>query len=299
MIVSRTIVNTPQLDHLYHTTIPQIAFHHPHVMYGILSIAALHVAYSRPLDSHAELCDAAQYHLEALNGLRDSVSSIGPHNSDALFASSILVFFYSFLTFGKLHDAFNKNADSTAQTPRAFGDDWIPLVRGVEVILHPEYDNIRVGPLKGLLDMANWDDLDPDTQSDAEDEALLALREIWMSDSKSEVYDKNLYFLRKTRTWMVQFKNEHIYQMFELKYNREWSGPFTWLMIISDEFCTLLRQRQPPALIVFAHFGALLHSLNKYWWAEGCGMNIVSEVAKHLGEYWSPWMQWPKQTVGL
>jgi hypothetical protein len=49
---SLSIVNTPAVDYMWQIIFPQIALHHPFVMHGIFSLAALHGAY---LDSSKDI----------------------------------------------------------------------------------------------------------------------------------------------------------------------------------------------------------------------------------------------------
>lgn len=299
MVTSRSIVNTLQLDHFWQTVFPEIAFQHPYVMYSMLSITALHVSYLRPSERHVLLPEATSYHLQALSGFRESIGSISPHNSDALFASATLIFFYTFLTFGTLANEYYQDDNPAVHASRILGTEWIPLVRGIEAVLHPVYDYVRVGPLQALLGLGNWEELNPNKQPGPGDEDMLRLQEIWTSDKNAEVYNKTLHLLRQTSAWMMQFQMVQGYHVDDAGYNRDWSGPFMWVFLTPEEYFVLLQQRQPPALLLFAHFGALLHYLNGYWWMEGCGKSIVSVVNGYLGSYWNPWMDWPKHAVGL
>jgi hypothetical protein len=292
-------LNTPQLDHFWQKVFPEIAFQHSYLMHRILSVAALHVIYLRPENRHARLCDAAHHHTQALSGFREGINSLGPDNSDALFASAILAFFYAFLTFGKLYDGYGDDASTAARTSRILGAEWIPLIRGVEAVLQPVYDHVRVGPLRSMLTLRNWDDLDPDVQPGPDDENLLRLRDLWASDENADVYNETLYLLRRTSTWMMQFQDQRGGHGPEWEYNRDWSGPFIWLFIVPEKYFVLQCQRQPLALVLFAHFGALLQRLDEYWWMQGCGKSIVGVVDECLGPYWSQWTEWPKLVVGL
>ncbi|KAF2278444.1 uncharacterized protein EI97DRAFT_431663 [Westerdykella ornata] len=299
LVTSRSILNTPQLDHFWQTVLPEIAFQHSYVMHSLLSIAALHVTYLCPSNRREHLCDAAHHHSKALAGFREAINFIDPQNGDALFASATLIFFYAFLTFGKLYDGYGDDTSTKAHTSRILGAEWIPLVRGIELILHPVYEHVRAGPLRSLLGLGNWYELDPDAQPGPGDEDLLRLREIWNSDENAKVYDETLTLLRRTSVWMMQFQNMQGNQASERGYHRDWSGPFIWLFLVPDKYFVLQQQRQPSALILFAYFGALLQRLNGYWWMEGCGKSIVGVVDECLGPYWSSWLDWPKQVVGL
>jgi hypothetical protein len=58
-----------------------------------------------------------------------------------------------------------------------------------------------------------------------------------------------------------------------------------------------LQQRQPAALLLFAHFGGLSAGLQGYWWMEGWGKNIVVAAAETLGSYWNVWIELPWRLV--
>ncbi|KAH7349173.1 hypothetical protein BKA66DRAFT_476813 [Pyrenochaeta sp. MPI-SDFR-AT-0127] len=299
LVTSVSILNTPKLDYFWQTLLSQVAFRHHYVMHSILSLTALHVAYLNPSERRSSLLDAAQHHSKALHGFREDITRICPENCDALFVNASLTFFYAFLTFGKLHDDDSEGSDASgaARTARILGADWIPLVRGVEAVLHPVYDHVRVGPLKSLLNMGNWGELDLETNSDSYDEQIIRVREIWKHGENAEVYNEALDLLRRCRMWIAQFNVLQIEDELEWGYNRGWSGPFVWLLLTPQRYFDLLEQRQPPALVIFAWFGASIHCLNQHWWIEGCGKSIVDMVEECLGPYWTPWTEWPKKIV--
>ncbi|KAF9735070.1 hypothetical protein PMIN06_000844 [Paraphaeosphaeria minitans] len=294
LVTSVSILRKRKLDYYWQTLLPQIAFRHDHVMHNILSISALHMAYLDPSKANTCLLEATQHHSKALEGFEKQFGCIGPENSDAMFANAVLTFFYAFLTFGKVYDDDSTNA--AIRKTRILGSEWIPLLRGIEAVLHPVYDFVTVGPLKSMLSAGNWDEFDPDAYYDSYDEQILRIREISIGGD-SKVYNEALDLLRKCRMWISQFKHLKIDDEPEWAYNREFSGPFFWIVSAPKKYFELLEQRQPVALVIFAWFGATLHSLNGYWWMEGCGRSIVRVVSECLGPYWSPWTESPRQIV--
>jgi hypothetical protein len=173
------------------------------------------------------------------------------------------------------------------------------MIRGVEAVLHPVYNQVRLGPLRPLLSLGNWDELDPNYQPVAEDDHFRSIEAIWARSSDAEIYDKTLYLLRKCNIYMKQFRTMDAAALAHFGYNRAWSAPFIWLHSAPEEYFVLLQQRQPPALLIFAYLGTLLHGLHERWFMEGWGRNIVDVVDELLGEYWRPWMEWPKEIVRI
>jgi hypothetical protein len=79
------------------------------------------------------------------------------------------------------------------------------MIRGVEAVLASVYERVLQGPLKAMLDVGNWDDIDPDTSSSAEETHLCEVYELWSGAGGDPVYDGALYFLRKCCVYVCQF----------------------------------------------------------------------------------------------
>ncbi|KAH7128841.1 C6 zinc finger domain-containing protein, partial [Dactylonectria macrodidyma] len=281
---SLSIVNSPDVDHYWQEVFPQIAFRHPFVMHGILSLAALHPAYMHAATRQQLILIGTQHCILALQGFQEGIDAMGDDNSDALFVCTLLNFLYTFATFGPLCNDIEGDACSVDRKSRVLGAEWIPMIRGVEAVLHQVYDRVRLGPLCPLLSLGNWDSLDPNQQP-VEDGQFRSREAIWAHSSDAETYDNTLYLLRKCNMYMRQFRTMDATALAQWGYNRAWSASFIWLHSAPDEYFVLLRQRQPPALLIFAYLGTLLHGLEGRWFMEGWGRNIVDVVGELLGEY--------------
>ncbi|KAI2633629.1 hypothetical protein GGS26DRAFT_554107 [Hypomontagnella submonticulosa] len=317
--VSLSMLKTPWVDQLFQHVLPRIAFHHPFLMHAVLSLAALHSAHLEDLSSSSAasslpsprsqdlVIDAVEHHNRAIPGFRDAIDNITQANCDAVFATAILNLFYVFATFGKRtaegkrtggecgevdHDDAEKPADTRSQI---LGVKWINLIRGVGAVVRAGMGFVRAGPLSRLSSIGDWEETDPDVEKSAEDEVLLRLESIWRTGSyqaeEAELYSETLRCLRRTVAWMNKGK--------AVKSEDHWLGPFIWLHMVPEEYFDRLWQRQPPALVLFAYFGVVVHSLDEFWWVEGWGVEIVKELDKILGSYWSSWLKWPRKEVGL
>ncbi|KAH8911195.1 hypothetical protein BR93DRAFT_324362 [Coniochaeta sp. PMI_546] len=295
---SRSIVMSPGVDHYWQRIFPQIAFQHPFLMHGIISLAALHLAFVHPENRKQLILDATSHHNRALEGFRAGLAGISDENSDALFACASVNIIYVFSMYRYLYHSDSSDVTPTARRSQILGAEWIPMIRGVGAVLHPVYDRVRLGPLRPLLSLGNWDELDPDRNPSAEDEHFRNIRAVWDQSGDAEVYDKTLYILRRCHVFIAQFRTMDAASLSQWGYNRDWSGPWIWLHLTPDEYFLKLNQRQPPALVIFVYFGALLHMLDEHWFLEGWGRNIVNVVDELLGEYWMPWTQWPRMVVG-
>lgn len=294
LLTSLDIVKSPDGDHYWQKVFPQIAFRHAFVMHGILSLAALHLAYRQSADRRRLILIAAHHHNIALQGFQDGISHMCDNNSDALFVCASLNMLYVFGVFGPLYDD-----PTTDRKSRILGAEWIPMIHGVGAVLQPVHERVRFGPLSPLLGLGNWDELDPNHQSVADDNHFRSIQGVWAHSSDAQIYDKALYLLRKCNIYMRQFRTMDPEVLTQWGYNQTWSAPFIWLHFAPDEYFELLQQRQPPALLIFAYLGTLFHGLNDYWFMEGWGRSMVDVANELLGEYWSQWMGWPKRVVDI
>jgi hypothetical protein len=291
---SLDIVKSTGGDHYWQRLFPQIAFQHPFVMHGILSLSALHLAYRQPPERQRLVCIAAYHHNIALQGFQQGISHMSDDNSDALFACTSLNILYVFANFGPLCDDL-----SVDRKCRILGAEWIPAIRGVDAVLQPVYERVRRGPLSPMLGLGNWEELDPSNQPAFGDAQFCSIQGVWHHSGDVHVYDKALYLLRKCNAYMRQFETMSSEVLTQWGYNQTWSAPFIWLHFAPGEYFELLKQRQPPALLIFAYLGTLFHALDDYWFMEGWGRNMVDVANELLGEYWCRWMVWPKEVVEI
>ncbi|KAF5639784.1 UPC2-like regulatory protein [Fusarium tjaetaba] len=263
-------------------------------MHGILSVAALHLAYRHPADKPRLVCIAAYHHNIALRGFQNGITRVNDGNGDALYAFSCINIVYALAFFGPLCDGASIDSKS-----RILGDGWIPAIRGVDAVLHPVYDRICRGPLDDLTKIGNWDQLDPNQHPFPHDDHFRSIKQAWENNNDAGIYDESLYLLRKCNAYMKQFETMSSEARAEWGYNQDWSAPHIWLHATSKEYLDLLQERKPPALLIFAYFGALAHALDGSWFMEGCGRSIIIVVDELLGGYYDQWIKWPKDIIGI
>jgi hypothetical protein len=297
---SLSISESDTFDTYWQSMFPQMALDYPHMMHGILSVAALHLAHQHPESAEEYLVTAAQHHNIALRGFHDTVGRLDDQNSDALFACSNLNVLYVLRNSVERYNVGSPTRNSSDRISQALGAEWIPMIRGVEAVLASVYERVLQGPLKAMLYVGNWDDIDPGTSSSPEETHLRKVSEIWSGGNGDAVYDGALYFLRKCNAYVRQFSVPPACEREGREENRRvWSGLLFWFHYAPDEYFLRLQQRQPVALVLFAHFGAIFYGARGFWFVGDCGRNIVKVVDELLGDYWNSALEWPKETVGL
>lgn len=298
LFTSRDIYQSPPVDYCWQTLLPRIAFHNPFVMHGILGLTALHLAHTDSSCGQYRILDASRHHNTSLQGFREAINHVTDDNSDALFAFSFLNIFYTFAILRSVNGGIDIDTSST-RNARVLGNEWIPMIRGVQAVLAPIYDRVRLGPLSPLTNVGNWEELDVNSDLHPDDESIRRVSETWADMLDAHLYDEALLILRKCRLYIAQFQTMGQEDLQKWGYNRGWAGPLLFLFTAPEAYFTRLHQRQPQALVVFAYFGALLHGLNSIWFLEGWGRDVVEVTDEILGDYWRPWMEWPRKVVGL
>ncbi|KAH7303896.1 hypothetical protein B0I35DRAFT_495781 [Stachybotrys elegans] len=285
----------PALNHIWQTAFPQVGFRYPFVARALLSLAALHLAH---LNSHKDgpyILNAIRLHDEALEGFQAAVSHITEENSEALLVWSILNVIYVFGV-SKHHNDNNMSKFQDPYRDRVLGMELIPMMRGIEAVLAPTHEFLVQGRMDGLMSVGNWFELDPDQQTllpGSVDDDFCRTRESWAESGDATTYEASLQVLRKCVMFMDQFASMDQTELQEWGCNRAWAGPLMFIFFAPERYFTLLYQRQPAALILYAHFGSLLHRLNGHWFLEGWGRDIVEVVNDLVGSYWRPWIRWP------
>lgn len=303
---SGSLVRCREIDRIWQLVLPQIGFKHPFAMHAILSLAALHLAYTDRNNRQKHTIDAVRHHNSALQGFCDTIDRASDENADALVACSTLNVIYVFgvSPWSDIGSEGNPAAPGGSRKARVLGSEWIPMVRGVRAVVPAFWERVRSGPLRELLSLDDWEGVNPDRDIAAEDERFRALRSAWAQsgDHDARLYDETLYSFRRCYLYVVRCAASNLDASgggMDCGFNKAWAGPIIFLFIAPEEYLTRLQQRQPAALIIFAHFGAVLHSLKRFWFLDGWARDIVEVVDDILGDYWKPWTAWPREVVGL
>ena len=298
---SLSIAESKPFHAYWQSVFPQMALDHPYMMHGIFSVAALHLAHLQSETSEKHLLTAARHHNIALRGFQDTLGNVTDQNSDSLFACSNLNVIYVLRTSVEHCSNERPNSDSTDRISQALGAEWIPMLRGVEAVLSSVYPRVAVGPLRAMLDIGNWDAIDPNASCSAEQMHLREVSKVWSGggDGSDTIYDEALYFLRKCCIYVRQFHGPGGERLGPEENRRVWSGYLFWFHYAPDEYFLRLQQRQPVALVILAYFGAIFYGARDFWFVGDCGRNIVKVVDELLGDYWNAVLKWPKEAVGL
>ena len=72
---------------------------------------------------------------------------------------------------------------------------------------------------------------------------------------------------------------------------------FSWSMLASPCFTSLLAAKRPEALVLLGYYAVLLHYGRKIWQVLDAGAYILGLVGDHLGSEWDVWLEYPRQII--
>jgi hypothetical protein len=70
-----------------------------------------------------------------------------------------------------------------------------------------------------------------------------------------------------------------------------------WPIRLSTAYLELLEQQRPEALIILAYYTVPLHFYSSSWIIGDSGQRLLAAIEQRLGNYWSAWLEWPKEIV--
>lgn len=112
-------------------------------------------------------------------------------------------------------------------------------------------------------------------------------------------------FVERLQESSVGDSEKHIYThvskvlqviMNELQNRTDGSGIdllLSWTAVVDPEYINMLADRQTEALVLLAHYGALLHTRQHLWMIGDAGAYLIDSIAGHLGSIWEEWLRWP------
>ena len=276
--------------------LPRLAFKHNALLYVIYAITALHLAHGEPNEPNHE--ESYQDYLGlSLRLHRDDVATLCKANADAAMMTSI---YLRTCTFALLQER--------QREPYSPPVEWLQM-------------NISFG--HGLA-VSSWKYIADDPESLARaiiitvpglDRSSPQLRDENVIFNFNENNRKNLnHLLRRTRDnevsepWGSDVQTAYTTTVSYIGAVQQAiaSGEpeptiFRRLLlfpaVIERSFIEVVREGKPRALVVLAHYFALLARFQEFWWVGKVGLNEVKAITKVIGEEWQDLMAWPLKIV--
>ena len=270
-------------DSLWQDYVIQEAFKHDFLLNGILSLAALHKASQEMKPASKYTVKASEYLTVALKEFRRLLNSPETGNVDSMYAFATIVSVSAMVQL--------KPSSATYFT----WDCMIDRVNDVYECLHGGRHLVvtsglhqQIGPFYTFL--AGLQVKQGAVGSEVK-EALSRLRAL----ENGSPFIEDLPPCR-----------QEIYSDAVDSLEACWLRPvfaIEWLNDIGSRgFITEIRNKNPLARLILAHWGASLHALNRFWYAVNIGKNLVMRSTENLvssDAEFNASINWTKQYVGL
>lgn len=268
---------------LWQIQVVQLGFQHEFLIRGILAVSALHLIHLQPTRRDVLSIRASNHQSIALQAFQDSLNRVDPSNCVAIFAFSCVIVALAF--------AAPKTGDSGRFQKEVF--DWFHMIRGCNSVLQTQWETVSksfLAPLlkKGMLHetAAAHDVRDADRVTDLL--RICSSENLAHDREAANAYALAIHELLNTYTQVsiLMERNEDFVPVI-----------FVWPIAIPQNYLPLLRDQKPEAMVILAHYSALLQRVDDQWYMTGWARNIVQQVEAALGEQWQGWLSWPKEVT--
>lgn len=280
---SHTLVVDPEAAYVYHTYMLKIAFDFPFLLQAMLAIAALHLSRLDQIQRREYLNQAERHHDAALTQFRNEVGDIDDGNFEAVLCFATLLSLYT--------SAFPINDPNGPEYVLDSILQNMALTRRVRPMVSTLYSKMLASELGRLVPAdtrgINFDEIPQETE-------LVKLRQF--SEATRQLYppDINEAYSSAIRCLEVIFATTE-------KTSKPPSDGLIkiWVHHASERFMELLSEKQPGALIIFAHYAVLFERSRHYWYFEGVAAQILYIAESMVPSEWAGWLDWPREQIGI
>ncbi|EGY17067.1 C6 zinc finger protein [Verticillium dahliae VdLs.17] len=276
----------------YRDKAPVLGFRHPCVLNGMLALAALHQVRLQPEDAIRFVALADRHSTIALQQATDLLPFISLENGQALYMVTVMICFTAF--------ARGPSPGNLLVVAENGEVPWVSLISGVRFVVKTlGWPAILTGvlaqePEPEAADMATQHQV-PALPSFVEWEKSMdevsSLVSILADSKDRDVYQHDIKLL--SNAFQTTFGTINEPKSF---IKGEVQHVLSWLYQIETGFVERLERKEPIALILLGHFAVLLRTLDRYWFMNGWGVHILSEV-RQASEAVHKWLAWPTAVI--
>ena len=275
-----------EFEYVWSTSCPRLAFEHEAVLYALLALTALHIAKADPIWPYSDAIEAHRKYLDlALPSHSKDMTHLTRENADsACIAASLLrICAFAYLS-------------ERPRDPYTLPLQWLRMTNGSGMVFHATWDWIQTdgAPLTQQL-------LDREPQLNPFNESLFL-------DSNRRGFEHLVERQNSMEPWSSDI--EHAYRVAVsfigsiliainvgegrgLICRRIMAFP----LLVHPGFITLVEEGQPRALVILAHYFAVLARFEDIWWIGEAGRREVLGIETVLPVEWQEAMRWPLSHV--
>jgi hypothetical protein len=241
---------------------------------------------------------AAYHQNRAIPAFRSAIANANKNTCNALLAFSQLLIIHCFASEEQDEDLLLVRGKHELGLP-----DWLHIIRGNCTIFKTIWQFIENGPLTPLkMEGVDGGCLSPVPETPEYARRLGGLLAAISFSGKTriakQVTEGSLSPLPGALSELSRaFSKAHAarsHSVFTM-----WTALYIWPVQVSQDYLDLLKDRDPAALILLAHYCILLAQLDSHWYMSGYSKKLFSRIYNQLDQEWRQWLHWPLEEIGL
>jgi hypothetical protein len=261
--------------------VPRQFSRYSYLLQSVLAIAAFHLAYLHPEEASKWILAGTKHHEKATSGYRDALEA-GPSTEEchAVLAQALLLYMLSL---------------AASAHPRLLAPDNVPelndvlepfmLLRGTGKVCMSLDRAVRTGPFADIFPGHFLHE-----RAELPEPALAHIDALRKTVAKA-VAGKPAELHLTSALDALQFIIGEVACGKEGNPNQGLVSK--WAYLVSRHYVGYLRNHEPAALVIFAHFAAVSKLEPTTWYFEGWPERAVQAVSSVLSPEWKYWVEWP------
>ncbi|VUC31225.1 unnamed protein product [Clonostachys rosea] len=275
-----TLPRANDIRPVWQIDVSRLAMSNKFLMHQLLATSAHHLAYLNPSPDSPYTLYASIHQNKALFGLQSTLTQITNENCHAVFAASVFLCICGFASY---------SSQSVGDGRPAYENllDVLLLIRGKSFILDSFQEKLHHGPL-GMLFHKSY-------QNPAAPPILATfISQLRYLGSLIAEGDPNSTVCREAVNSTIGWTERVI----ESTHWPDLRFTLSWPICLSEGFVDLLKQSDPMALALLAHYSVILqHTGNMHWYLNGWGERVIKDIGDSMDADWRETISWPLGTV--
>lgn len=253
----------------------------PYLMNELLSLSSLHLSIIRPEQRDFYRHHSTQLQSYALSSFNSSSSQINDENYVAIFLfAGILGLHMLCETLVYRGNDFEEFLDQFVQ--------YVVLHYGVRTVAGGgRWQLLQQTALKPILNLGARIPLENESLGPVCHVLLDRIKSLGHNDTTTKTYEQAIQALQSVITVLNRPVPE----------DNSVDVLIAWPILVPREYIDLVSQRKCEALVILAHFGALVDTHKHSWVFCDGGKYLVDSITQYLGPQWEEWLHWPRQSL--
>jgi hypothetical protein len=286
LVTSKTLpaIHSPDLEEAWQVSVPSMAFESPFLMDAVLAVSALHLRCSHPNDqslvraSHGYWASAISQYSSLLRG------SVNASNAEALFTTSALITF---------------QATASRKFPNEDGEDEeVPEQYMPPVQLFHSFQGVKFVVLESWKWLRDSERVRPIINAQPALHLVMQPNKPMFFDSLLEGMDEELAGMDEALFTEIRQAFHHAVAYLNWSHQKpDRARILGFPATVSRRFVELIDERNPRALVITAHFFAMVKVVDDVWWLQGLPEREVSGIMTLIPQEWWGKMTWATQII--